>query len=93
MMKNGMQMIDISIKDGTYTPNRFTAKKGMPIEVMFTVVGKPAGDCLANPTFKSLDKTVHITMGSKALKLGTLAAGTYQFGCAMGMNTGDIVVQ
>ena len=90
---NGVQVIDVAIKDGTYTPNRFTAKAGMPINVVFTVVGKPATDCLANPTMKSLNKTLNITTGTKTLELGTVAPGTYEFTCSMGMNVGKIVVQ
>jgi len=91
--KNGVQVIDVTIKNGTYSPNRFTAQAGMPIDVVFTVVGKPATDCLASPTIKSLNKTLNITKGTKTLKLGAVPAGTYEFTCSMGMNVGKIVVQ
>ncbi len=90
---DGKQAISVSIKDGSYTPNRFVAKAGMPTGVVFRVDGKPAMGCLSNPTFKSLNKTINVTSGEKSLDLGTLAPGTYEFTCAMGMNAGKIVVQ
>ena len=88
---NGIQVAAIGIKNGYYSPNVFTAKAGEPINVVFT--GK-ATDCLANPTFKSLKKTINIEKtGSGTIELGALAAGTYEFGCGMGMVGGKIVVK
>ena len=91
--KGSVQVVNVAIKDGTYTPNRFTAKAGVPIDVLFTVVGEPAKGCLSKPTFKSLKKSLDITSGSKTLSLGPLAAGSYEFTCSMGMNMGRITVQ
>jgi plastocyanin domain-containing protein len=89
--ENGVQVIAVGIKDGYYSPNTFAAKSGGPIKVVFT--GK-ATDCLANPTFKSLNKTVNIEKtGTGTIDLGTLKVGTYEFGCSMGMTGGKIVVQ
>ena len=88
---NGAQVADVGIKNGYYSPNVFTAKAGVPTKVVFT--GK-ATDCLASPTFKSLNKTVNIEKtGSGTIDLGALAPGTYEFGCSMGMVGGKIVVQ
>jgi hypothetical protein len=90
---DGTQVVAIAIADGAYTPNRFVAKTGTPVTVVFTVEGKPAKGCLSTPTFKSLNTSVTVTSGEKSLDLGALHAGTYQFGCGMGMNVGQIVVQ
>jgi hypothetical protein len=90
---DGKQVMTVSIKDGTFTPNRFVAKAGIPTTVVFKVDGKPAKGCLSNPTFKSLNKTISISSGEKSLDLGSLAPGTYEFTCAMGMNMGQIVVE
>ena len=90
---SGTQLIDVAIKDGTYSPNRFTAKAGTPIDVKFTVDGKPVKGCLSMPTFKSLGKSITLTTGTKTVSLGALAPGTYEFTCSMGMNAGQIVVQ
>ena len=90
---DGTQIVAVSIKDGTYSPNRFVAKVGTPTTVVFTVDGKDAKGCLANPTFKSLNKTMSVKTGEKSLELGTLPAGTYEFACEMGMNMGQIVLE
>jgi hypothetical protein len=87
----GVQTMAIGVKDGYYNPNQFKAQSGMPIKVVFT--GSAAG-CLGNPTFKSLGKKADFTKtGSATIDLGTLAPGTYEFACGMGMTGGKIVVQ
>lgn len=90
---NGAQVVAVSIKDGTYSPNRFVAKSGVPIDVTFTVVGKTAKGCIATPTFKSLNTSTTVTTGTKTVSLGSLPPGVYEFTCKMGMNPGRIVVQ
>ena len=97
---NGKQVINVSIKNGTYLPNRFVAEAGKPITVVFTVEGKPAMGCVSKPTFsgdklnrEALSKSLSITSGTKSVDLGALDPGTYEFACSMGMNVGQIVVQ
>jgi len=90
---DGKQVLRVSIKDGTYLPNRFTVKSGMPVMVSFTVEGKPATGCVSKPTFKQLAKTLTVTSGTKSIDLGTLEPGTYDFTCAMGRPVGQIVVE
>ena len=90
---NGTQIIRVDIKNGTYLPNHFVAKAGVPITVVFTVVGPDAVGCLAKPTFRSLHKFVSVPTGTQSLDLGALAPGRYDFTCSMGMNPGWIVVQ
>lgn len=90
---DGKQMMNVTIKNGMYIPNRFTAKAGTPATVAFTVEGKPATACVSKPTFKQLGKTLEITTGSKSIDLGALAPGTYDFTCAMGRPNGQIVVE
>jgi plastocyanin len=89
-VENGTQVVKISIKDGTYIPNTFTVKAGMPVTVSFE--GTATG-CLGHPTFKSLNKVADATKSSASLNLGTLAPGTYKFACSMGMNAGTLTVQ
>jgi plastocyanin len=89
--ENGSQIVAVGIKDGYYSPNTFTVKAGEPVKVVFT--GKATG-CLANPTFKSLNKTVNIEQtGAGTIDLGVLTPGTYEFSCKMGMTGGKITVQ
>ena len=92
-MVDGKQMVNVTIKDGTYVPNRFTAKANTPLGMKFTVEGKPATMCISKPTVKRLDKMMPITSGTDSMDLGTLDPGTYDFTCGMGRPIGQIVVQ
>ena len=88
---DGVQVVEVGMKDELYTPNTFAAKAGMPIKVVFT--GKALA-CQSKPTFSTLKKSVDIkTTGTGTIDLGTLAAGTYEFDCAMGSYGGKIVVE
>lgn len=91
MVSNGMQMVDIKVVNGYYSPNIITAKAGVPLKVMF--MGKTV-DCAGKPKFGSLNKQVNfIKTGSGTIDLGTLAPGTYKFTCGMGSGGGTITVQ
>jgi len=88
---DGVQVVEIGIVGGTYAPNTFTAKAGMPIKV--TVSGK-ATKCMAKPTFPALKKSVNIAdTGTGTIDLGTLSAGTYELTCGMGSHGGNLIVQ
>ena len=91
VVKDGVQVLDVGIVGGAYSPNVFTVKAGMPITVVFS--GKATG-CVAKPMFKSLGKKADLTTsGTATIDLGTLKPGVYKFTCAMGMNAGTITVQ
>ena len=90
---NGSQIIRVDIKNGTYLPNHFVAKAGVPITVVFTVVGPNPVGCVATPTFRSLHKFVNVPTGTRSLDLGALARGRYDFTCSMGVNPGWIIVK
>lgn len=90
-VKDGIQVVDVAIVNGTYEPNVITAQAGLPTQVVFA--GKAKG-CLAKPTFKSLGKSGSVTAtGSATIDLGTLKPGVYKFTCSMGMNAATITVQ
>jgi len=89
-VENGVQLVAIALKNGYYTPNRFTVSASMPVKVILSGVAK---GCFAHPTFKSLGKKADVTTGSGSLDLGTLKPGVYEFSCAMGVNIGSITVQ
>jgi plastocyanin len=91
MVLSGVQTVSIAIVDGYYVPNRITAKAGVATKVVFT--GSAKG-CVAKPKFGSLGKSGDLTgTGSTTIDLGVLAAGSYDFTCAMGANKGTIVFQ
>lgn len=88
--QDGAQLIRVTLKDGRYLPNTWTAKAGTPVRVSFE--GTATG-CLGHPTFKSLNKKADITKASATVDLGALAPGTYKWSCAMGTNVCTITVQ
>jgi hypothetical protein len=87
---DGVQIVDIGVKNGFYSPNEFTVAAGQPVTVVFS--GNAKG-CLAMPTFPSLKVKADFTSGEAAVELGELKAGTYRFTCGMQMPGGKIVVQ
>lgn len=88
VMENGVQVVKLAIKGGTYVPNIITVKAGMPVKALFS--GKAKG-CLATPTFKALGRSIDLTgMATGTIDLGTLKAGTNKSTCGMGMNAGTI---
>jgi hypothetical protein len=87
----GGQVVQISVKNGFYSPNDIMVMAGKPVTVVFT--GKATG-CLAKPRFTSLNMSgVFAGSGATALELGALKPGVYKFTCGMGMNGGKIVAQ
>jgi plastocyanin domain-containing protein len=89
--QSGVQVVSIGFVNGYYSPNTFTVKAGMPVQVVFT--GSAKG-CLAKPQFASLGKKADVSVtGSATIDLGALKPGVYKFTCAMGMNAGTITVQ
>lgn len=89
--KSGVQVVNVELIDGYYSPNSFTVKADTPVRVVFT--GKATG-CLAKPMFSSLGKKADLTAtGSATIDLGTLKPGVYKFTCAMGMNVGTITAR
>lgn len=91
VVQAGTQVLKVDLVNGYYSPNRFTVKSGMPVQVVFTGTAK---GCLAKPMFKALGKKTDLTAtGTGTIDLGTLKPGTYKFTCAMGMNGGMITVQ
>jgi plastocyanin domain-containing protein len=85
-----VQVVDISVKAGFYSPNDFTVAAGQPVTVVFA--GKATG-CLSKPMFPSLNMKADFSSGKATLDLGTLKAGTYEFTCGMRMPGGKIVAQ
>jgi len=89
--EDGVQMMEVEVEDGYYTPNEFTVKAGSPVAMKFS--GKVAG-CIGMPTIKELDKKANfVKTGETTLDLGTLAAGTYTLTCGMGRPYGTITAQ
>lgn len=91
VVDGGVQVVNVGIVNGYYSPNAITAKAGTPIKVVFS--GKAKG-CIAKPKFGALKKSIDITTtGSGTIDLGALQPGVYEFTCGMGMSKSTITVQ
>ena len=89
--EDGVQVVNVRVVNGYYSPNKITVKAGTPVKVIFT--GKTK-DCVGKPKFGSLGKQVDIRKtGTGTIDLGPLSAGTYTFSCGMDVNQGTITAQ
>ena len=90
-VENGVQVVNIALKDGYYSPNEITIKAGMPAKLVFTGQAK---DCSGKPKIAELGKQVDFTQtGEATMDWGTVKAGTYKITCGMGSAGGNLVVE
>ena len=90
-MENGVQVVNIMLKDGYYSPNEITIKAGMPAKLVFTGEAK---DCSGKPKITELGKQADFTQtGEATMDLGTVKAGTYKITCGMDSAGGNLVVE
>lgn len=83
------QTATVDTSSGTFDPGTVVLQAGLPAEIAF---GQAAG-CLTEVVFSSLGVTQSLTSGSTTVALPALEPGTYAFACAMGHQTGSVVVQ
>lgn len=84
-----MQTAQVDTSSGSFAPGQIALKAGVPAEISF---GSAAG-CLSEVVISDLGIEQDLTNGPATVKLPALEAGTYQFACAMGHQSGQIVVQ
>jgi plastocyanin len=90
-MQDGVQVVNVRVVNGYYSPNKITVTAGTPVKVTFA--GKTK-DCVGKPKFGSLGKQVDIRKtGTGTIDLGPLDPGTYTFSCGMDVNQGTITAQ
>ena len=90
VVANGVQVLEVGLVGGYYSPNVFTVQAGLPVSVVFT--GSAEG-CLAHPEFPELRVKADMSSGKATVDLGRLSPGTYSFTCSMGVNEGKITVR
>jgi len=89
--EDGVQVIEVEVEDGYYTPTQTTVKAAIPITVKFS--GNVAG-CIGMPEFQELGKKANfVKTGEATVKLDPLVAGTYNYTCGMGRPGGTIIVE
>jgi len=83
------QTASVDTASGTFSPGQLTLKAGVPAEISF---GQAAG-CLSEVVISQLGINQDLTKGPATVKLPALEAGTYDFACAMGHQSGQLVIQ
>lgn len=84
-----VQKVTIDLTGGSYSPNRITAKAGIPLELDFK---GPASSCNGVVVSQQLGFQQDVSNGG-TIKVSALKPGNYQFSCSMGMYIAQIVVQ
>lgn len=83
------QTASVDTASGAFSPGKVVLKAGVPAEIAF---GQASG-CITEVIFSELGVEQDLKAGPAAVKLPALAPGTYAFACAMGHQTGELVVQ
>jgi len=83
------QTATVDTSSGSFSPGTVTLKAGLPAEIAF---GQAVG-CLTEVVFSSLGVTQSLSTSATTVTLPALEPGTYAFACAMGHQTGSVVVQ
>lgn len=93
-MVSGKQVIKMTVKSVSYSPNYFKVKAGVPISWQITSSGEPGCDSgeviargLTDPIFLNPNQGQVTTT-----EFTPQSPGTYQFSCPMGMTRGTIEV-
>jgi sulfite exporter TauE/SafE len=91
MGANGTQRIAITVRPGSYSPSRLSARSGVPTELVLHSVR--ATGCTSAIVFPSLgiERTLPED-GDTVIPIGALRPGRHPFTCAMGMYSGTIEV-
>ena len=83
------QTAQVNAAGGTFSPQTIVLKSGVPVELTFG----PADGCATEAIFSGLGVEHKLAAGPTKLKLPALEPGTYDFACAMGHATGQLVVE
>jgi len=83
------QTASVDTAGGSFSPGTLLLKAGVPTEIAFG----GATSCMTEVIFSELGVQQDLTAGPATVKLPALEPGTYGYACAMGHQTGEVVVQ
>ena len=83
------QTATVDTSSESFDPGTVILKAGLPSEIAF---GQAAG-CITEVVFTTLGITQPLSAGQTTVTLPALEPGTYAFACAMGHQTGSVIVQ
>ncbi|OGZ64260.1 MAG: hypothetical protein A3A98_02665 [Candidatus Staskawiczbacteria bacterium RIFCSPLOWO2_01_FULL_40_39] len=92
---NGKQVIQMTVKAVSYSPNFFKVKAGVPVRWEITSSGQPG--CASGAIFSSIlpNGSVYLNPNQGQVTLAEFtpqSPGTYRFSCSMNMAKGTIEV-
>lgn len=89
--EDGVQKVLIDVLSGGYTPNRFTVKSGVPVEMILRSNG--VYSCALAFTFREFGINEFLDpIDEKVIRFTPTKKGTYTYSCSMGMYTGVMKV-
>ena len=88
-LSGGAQKVTIDLTTGSYSPNKITAKAGVPLELDFK---GPASGCNGQVVSQDLGFQQDVSNGG-TIRVAALQPGTYSFSCSMNMYTAQIIVK
>ena len=90
-IKASKDIVQITVKDGVYTPARIEISTKQEITLEF--IRYDAIGCSDTVIFPSLDKQVSLPVNQpRKIQLGRLTPGPYPFACPMKMYAGELIV-
>lgn len=90
-LKDGYQEITIVV-ESAYTPNKFIAKKGLPLRITFD--RRETADCSEFVSFPDLRVNKKLEpMAKTVLEFTPEETGEFEFVCNMGMYHGKLIVE
>ncbi|MBP7842527.1 sulfite exporter TauE/SafE family protein [Candidatus Woesebacteria bacterium] len=91
VIENGVQKVTIVAQNSGYTPNYFSVKKGVPVEL--TVQSMDVYSCAADFVFKEFGISVFLgPTDSKSFTFTPTKKGKFTYSCSMGMYSGVMEV-
>ena len=88
----GVQEVTIKMQALDYAPNYITLKKGVPARI--NLEASPDAGCTRSIVFPDFNIRRLVPQGGRTtVEFTPTKAGTFDFGCSMGMATGTVVVQ
>ena len=89
-MEGGEQIVNMTQLANGYQPNRFTVKKGIPVE--WIIDSQDAYTCAASIRMPAFNIAQFLKQGTNVIRFTPTEAGTVRFTCGMGMYSGTFNV-
>lgn len=90
VLKNGVQIVNMTETNRGYSPNNFTIKNGIPVR--FVINAQAPYSCASALIIPKYKIRAFLTAGENIVEFTPKETGTISFSCSMGMYTGSFKV-